>query len=193
MSFLRVRPLALVQLSRLSPRSTVAPSLVTSRRPLTTSLACRRSERESADPTAALADEIKEEAREVKSRGEKKLRQAKVAAEEASTDVKEGAQQVWNKAKKVARKVRQSVEETAAAMTEPVTERAKDKVETGSTPGSGVGPVFTPESAASSGSVGDPSSLRRSIVDGPQEMPQGVGRRARDDQGRPMETGKEGS
>lgn len=49
-------------------------------------------------------------------------------------------------------------------------------------------------STSSSGSMGQSQeSVSKGILDGPQQMPQGPGKRAFDDQGRPMETGKRGS
>lgn len=46
----------------------------------------------------------------------------------------------------------------------------------------------------SAGSIGlKQESVKKSMLDGPQEMPQGVGKRAHDEAGRPLETGTERS
>jgi hypothetical protein len=165
------------------------------KRHLTSSAALRRDD----DP---LKEDVKDDARRMKDKAKNKLHKAKLAAEETAVDVKEGAQEVWHKTKKAARAVKETVKETAAQAMAPMYGKDPKKEElypVSDSEGARTGYKLSrasPEAAAEASGASlheDVNSLRKTILDGPQDMPQGPGKRAKDVSGEPMETGTGGS
>lgn len=115
-----------------------------------------------------LKDDLADDARRLKQKVTNTAEKAVLSAGGKMVDMKDGAQELWHKTKKAARNVKESVQETAKEILEPVGSSTTSDQATGPVP-------------------------KNSLSDGPQEMPQGVGVRARDEKGRPMETGTRGS
>jgi hypothetical protein len=152
-----------------------------------------------------LKEDLKDDARRIKDKAANKLEKAKLAAEDVGVDLKESAQELWTKAKKAGRHAKESIQETASEAMKPMyTESGEQQFKEDLYPVSdsegarkGVKlPMSSPDSAAqASGDVlgEDVDALRKSFFDGPQDLPQGPGKRAVNEKGEPMETGTRGS
>lgn len=166
-------------------------------------------------------DNLKDDARRVKQHASNRMSQASNEAENVGIEIKEKGQEMMHGAKKAARRVKEAINEatgTAQASSSQPASAAFDEtdMESASAPvrhaarssqlsttagrrGSAntfAGMDEAPEQAAREGSevMGESqSSVKKSFLDGPQEMPQGPGKRATDAQGRPLETGTRGS
>jgi len=115
-------------------------------------------------PDENLSDDISHEMAQVADKARRVKNSAKHATEELAEDVKEVAKEGLNSVKKGAKKVKESVKEAAETVSAAAQSDASTMGE-------------------------DVNSLRKSLHDGPQDMPQGVGKRAKNEKGKPMETG----
>lgn len=149
-------------------------------------------------------EDWKDDTQRLKEKAQNQLHKAKLSAEETAVDLKEGAQSIWHKTKKAARSAKESIKESvdslASPTTGPVTRSDLSGAPTSTSgkgqPGHRLFNADDEESTAmKSGEVigEEVDSLRKGFFDGPQDMPQGVGRRAVDETGTPLETGTRGS
>lgn len=171
----------------------------------------------------SVLEDLKDDARRIKQKMSNKLKKVGLSAESAGVEMKDKGEDMWVKTKKAARRAEDSVQETvqeAASVTvpaerelfdvedlesesEPVRAAAQSEVlsTTAGRDRAGTFTVWEPKDESgietppgSSGSIGlKQESVKKSMLDGPQEMPQGVGKRAHDEAGRPLETGTERS
>lgn len=113
-------------------------------------------------------------------------------------DVKESLSSVTHSAKKAMRHAKENLKDAAATLTEPVydsSSRKEDLYPTSDSanskgwraPGAASPEVEAERSGAALGE--SVNAVRKSLFDGPQDMPQGVGKRAKNERGEDMETG----
>lgn len=150
------------------------------------------------DEDPSLKEDWKDDAQRMKEKAKNQLHKAKLSVEDTAVDLKEGAQEVWHKTKKAARSAKESIKDSVDSITEKSSAAADDLYGSPvNTFGKGqpghrlFNSVDEESTAVKSGEVigEDVDSLRKSFWDGPQDMPQGVGKRAVDEKGRPLETG----
>lgn len=112
-------------------------------------------------------EDLRDDAARLKQQATNNLGKLKNNAMNVGLDLKESAESVFHKAKKSVRAVKESLTEAVSTTNE--------------------------SSTANTASVPPEATVQSSLFQGPQEMPQGVGDRAHDSEGRPMETGTRGS
>jgi len=164
------------------------------RRPLHTSAAPRVRDSDIQD--------LRDDARRVGQKASNRMSQAGI-------EIKEKSQEMMHGAKKVGRRIKDAVKDAVDDMatpgtaargasetippearhsdSEPVRDAARSEVLSTSRNRRGAS-VMSPSAQSGSDPVLEPVG-KSTLWDGPQEMPQGVGQRAHDETGRPMETG----
>lgn len=149
-----------------------------------------------------ITESLKDDAAMFRDSAKNKLHKAKLSADEVATDIKESAQKAWKKTKKAAMNATDKLEDVTEKAMQPMYPDAAPNAELYPTADSlqdkgGVRlPMASPEAAASAtgASLGeDMDGLRKGFFDGPQSMPQGPGKRAKNEKGMPLETGTRGS
>lgn len=146
------------------------------------------------------ARDLKEDARDLKEEAQEKMSDARQTMSHVTEDLSERGHEMLGKVKKSARDLTEKARHVMKEATTPVYEDTSDGMYPTSDAKNERGgvkmPMSSPESAASAsgGSMGgDVNAVRKSLFDGPQDMPQGVGKRALNERGEPMETGRKGS
>jgi len=110
----------------------------------------------------------------------------KQSASEAMERAREGADEAMGRVKGAARKLKKRAKKAAEDMSESITPQSESAMSAGEDmelSGHRVSKGYQPGQTV--------PGTHNPLVQGPQEMPQGVGRRAKDEKGRPMETGSE--
>jgi len=154
----------------------------------------------SSSGSGGLGGNISEDLKDARAGLKEGMESAKQSMSDVGERVKEGAEELWEKTKKQVREFRTSAGDIIEEVTTPVYARSDDGMYPTSDAKNAKGgvqvPMHSPDVAAvsSGASLGeDVNAVRKSMFDGPQDMPQGVGKRAVDEKGRPMETGAKGS
>jgi hypothetical protein len=147
-------------------------------------------------------EDLKDDARRMKEKASNRLSQAGIEMKEKGQEVLHGAKKAGRRLKKAVKGAMDEVvsppkgasqaipPEARFSESEAVRNVAHSEVLSTSRPGSsGVGSGV----GAVAPDVVEEPVKKSALWDGPQEMPQGVGKRAKDEEGRPMETGTERS
>jgi hypothetical protein len=147
-------------------------------------------------------EDLKDDARRMKEKASNRLSQAGIEMKEKGQEVLHGAKKVGRRLKKAVKGAMDEVvsppkgasqaipPQARFSESEAVRNVAHSEVLSTSRPGSsGVGSGV----GAVAPDVVEEPVKKSALWDGPQEMPQGVGKRAKDEEGRPMETGTERS